>query len=55
MPNPQFPVNLAERIAEETGCRVFIVDPLGGKQLPGRENYLEFMRYKLGIFKQALD
>ncbi len=52
---PQLPLSLAERIAEETGCRVFVADPLGGDQLPGRGTYLDLMRYNLNIFKQALN
>ena len=52
---PQFPINLAERIAEETGGQVLVIDPLGGEGLPGRETYLELMRFNLDIFKQALN
>ncbi|NMA92601.1 MAG: zinc ABC transporter substrate-binding protein [Firmicutes bacterium] len=52
---PQLPTRLAERIAEESGCKLFIADPLGGSRLPGRDSYLGLMRYNLDLFRQALN
>jgi len=51
---PQFPVALAERIAEESGIDVKIIDPLGGEDVEGRESYLEMMRFNLAAFKDAM-
>ncbi len=51
---PQFPVALAERIAEESGIDVKIIDPLGGEDVTGRESYLEMMRFNLAAFKDAM-
>lgn len=52
---PQFSPALAERIAEESGIKVLIIDPLGGENVSGRESYLELMRYNLSVFKDALE
>ncbi|MEW5784528.1 MAG: metal ABC transporter substrate-binding protein [Bacillota bacterium] len=52
---PQFSPALAERIAAESGIKVLVVDPLGGENLPGRETYLEMMRFNLSAFKEALE
>lgn len=52
---PQFSPELAERIAEESGAEVMIIDPLGGEGVPGRESYLELMRFNLSIFKEAME
>jgi len=51
---PQFSSALAENIAGETGMKVLIVDPLGGENIPGRDTYLNLMRYNLEIFRLAL-
>jgi len=51
---PQFPVALAERIAEESGIDVKIIDPLGGEGVTGRESYLEMMRFNLAAFEEAM-
>lgn len=51
---PQFPPTLAESIASESECVVWILDPLGGEDLPGRETYLDLMRYNLAVFEKAL-
>ena len=48
-------VALAERIAEESGAEVMIIDPLGGEGVPGRESYLELMRFNLSVFKEAME
>jgi len=52
---PQFSPELAERIAEESGTKVKVVDPLGGEGVPGRETYLELMRFNLSIFRAAME
>lgn len=52
---PQFPPALAERIAEESGTRVLLIDPYGGEGLPGRGSYLELMRFNLEAFKKAME
>lgn len=51
---PQFPSDLAERIAEESGTVVKTVDPLGGEGVPGRESYLAMMRFNLAAFQEGL-
>ncbi len=51
---PQFSPELAERIAEESGAEVLVIDPLGGEGVPGRESYLDLMRYNLSVFKEAM-
>lgn len=51
---PQFSPALAERIAEESGTKVLVIDPLGGENIPGRTSYLELMRFNLAAFKEAL-
>ncbi len=51
---PQFPVDLAERIAEESGIDVKVIDPLGGEGVTGRETYLEMMRFNLAAFEEAM-
>lgn len=51
---PQFSSTLAERIAEESGIELLLVDPLGGEKVPGRESYLELMRFNLNAFARAL-
>ena len=44
---PQFPARIAEQIAREFGGRTALVDPLGGPQLAGRNQYVDLMRYNL--------
>ncbi len=51
---PQFSPALAERIAEETGIKVLVIDPIGGENVPGRESYLKMMRFNLKAFQEAL-
>ncbi len=52
---PQFSPELAERIAEESGTEVLVIDPLGGEGVPGRESYLDLMRYNLSVFQEAME
>ena len=51
---PQFPPRLAEQIAHDFGGGTALVDPIGGPQLPGRSQYIDVMRYNLGVFAAAL-
>ncbi len=51
---PQFSQQLATAVAAETGIKVLTVDPLGGEDLPGRDSYLNLMRYNMKIFSEAL-
>ncbi|HED04616.1 MAG TPA: zinc ABC transporter substrate-binding protein [Candidatus Fraserbacteria bacterium] len=48
----QFSPKAAEIIAAETGAQVVELDPLGG--VPGRQSYLELMRYNLAQMERAL-
>ncbi len=51
---PQFAPDLADRIAEESGVSVKVIDPLGGEELEGRKTYLDLMRYNLSVFAEAM-
>lgn len=42
---PQFGETAAYALADELGGSVFILDPLGGRHLPGRDSYFAMMRY----------
>lgn len=52
---PQFSSELADRIAEESGTEVLMIDPLGGEDVEGRESYLDLMRFNLAVFKEAME
>ena len=49
---PQLPDGPARILAEASGTRVFILDPLGGEQ--GREKYTDIILYNARTFKKAL-
>ena len=49
---PQLPPQAATVIAAEAGVPVLYLDPLGG--VPGREGYLDLMRYNLNQLARAL-
>ena len=51
---PQLSPKVAEIIAAEIKGRVLILDPLGGKGVPGRECYTDLIRYNMEIFREAL-
>ena len=51
---PQLSSKAAKVIADEIGGHVYILDPLGGRGIPGRDCYLQLMRYNAGIFEEAL-
>ncbi len=51
---PQFSSKAAETIAAESGAEVRFLDPIGGADLPGRDSYINLMRYNLDQMKQAM-
>lgn len=51
---PQFSTKAAEVIAAEYGARVLILDPLGGEDIPGRDSYLNLMRYNAAVLAEGL-
>ncbi len=42
---PQFGEAAAYALADELGGSVFVLDPLGGRHIPGRDSYFALMRY----------
>jgi zinc transport system substrate-binding protein len=51
---PQFNARTAQQIAAEFGGRTVLVDPIGGPDVPGRNHYIDLMRYNLREFVEAL-
>lgn len=51
---PQFSDRAAKVIAEEYGGRVLILDPLGDESIPGRDGYVELMRYNIAVIESGL-
>jgi len=51
---PQLSRKAAAVIAGEIGGKVLYLDPLGGKEIDGRDSYINLMRYNAGVFQQAL-
>ncbi|AEB08039.1 ABC-type metal ion transporter, periplasmic subunit [Desulfobacca acetoxidans DSM 11109] len=51
---PQFSPRLAQAIARDTGVKVLMLDPIGGR-LPYGENYLKLMQYNLETMAQAME
>lgn len=51
---PQLSPRVAEQIAREFGGATRLADPLGGPDLPGRDHYLDLMRYNLAAFTEAM-
>lgn len=51
---PQFSPQLAESIAAESGARVIFLDPIGSKDIHGRDNYIDLMLYNLSQLEEAL-
>jgi ABC-type Zn uptake system ZnuABC Zn-binding protein ZnuA len=45
---------MAEQIAREFGGRTVLTDPIGGAQVPGRQSYVDLMRYNARAFAEAL-
>lgn len=52
---PQLSTNAAQALARETGARVGLMDPYGGTGVPGRETYLDLMRYNVASLVQLLE
>jgi len=52
---PQLSAKAATAIAEEANVRVLMLDPLGGEGIPGRDSYLDLMRYNLNVMRQAME
>ena len=51
---PQLSAKVASAIAEEANIRVLMLDPLGGENIPGRDSYLDLMRYNLDVMRDAM-
>ncbi|MBI3786027.1 MAG: zinc ABC transporter substrate-binding protein, partial [Deltaproteobacteria bacterium] len=51
---PAFSPRVAEQIAREIGGRTYTVDPLGMPGVPGRDTYVDLMKYNARIFREAL-
>ncbi len=49
---PQLPPEVAEAIAEESGARVLLLDPIGGTKAPG--DYLGLIRYNVQTMAKAM-
>lgn len=54
MIEPQFNPRPAELLAEEIEGKVFVLDPLGGEGVEGRDSYIQLLRYNLAVLKEAL-
>lgn len=53
MIEPQFNPQPANLLAEEIGGKVFVLDPLGGEGVAGRDSYVQLLRYNLAVLKEA--
>jgi len=51
---PQLSESAARALAAELDADVVVVDPLGGPGMPGRERYLDLMRFNARAFARAL-
>ena len=49
---PQLPPEVAEAIAEESGARVLVLDPIGGTKAP--DDYLGLIRYNVRTMAKAM-
>lgn len=52
---PQLSAKAATAIAEEADVTVLMLDPLGGEGIPGRDSYLDLMRYNLNVMREAME
>lgn len=50
---PQMNPRVAEQIARDCGAQTYVVDELGAPNLPGRNHYIELMRYNSHVFAEA--
>lgn len=51
---PQIGTRTAQAMAEDTGARVELLDPLGGPALDGRDTYLNLLRWNLNQLVSSL-
>ncbi len=51
---PQFSTKAADTIADGSGAKVLLLDPIGGGDLPGRDSYIALMRYNVGQMAEAM-
>jgi zinc transport system substrate-binding protein len=51
---PQMNPRVAEQIARDCGAQTRVVDELGAPNLPGRNHYIDLMRYNVQVFVEAL-
>jgi zinc transport system substrate-binding protein len=51
---PQMNPRVAEQIARDCGAQTRVVDELGAPNLPGRNHYIDLMRYNSAVFAEAL-
>jgi zinc transport system substrate-binding protein len=52
---PQLTSTAAQALARETGARVGMMDPYGGPGVPGRQSYIDLMRYNVAELVKLLD
>jgi zinc transport system substrate-binding protein len=52
---PQLTSTAAQALARETGARVALMDPYGGPGVPGRQSYIDLMRYNVAELVKLLD
>jgi ABC-type Zn uptake system ZnuABC Zn-binding protein ZnuA len=52
---PQLTSTAAQALARETGARVGMLDPYGGPGVPGRQSYIDLMRYNVAELVKLLD
>jgi zinc transport system substrate-binding protein len=51
---PQFDPRLAQQIAREFDGVTLVVDPIGGADVPGRNRYIDLMRFNARAFAEGL-
>jgi len=51
---PQFSTKVADTIADGSGAKVLLLDPIGGPGLAGRDSYIALMRYDVGQMGEAM-
>ena len=51
---PQFSTKVADAIADGSGAKVLLLDPIGGPGLAGRDSYIALMRYDVGQMGEAM-
>lgn len=51
---PKLNKKTAQVFADEVNCQVLILDPIGDPNVPGRDTYIDLMRYNLKSLQQGL-